>query len=195
MAALHPYIKSNERWKRIAYTSATVHSLNKGYDRIGKRRVRPFGMLLKSRCFSTRRLPPLLMLKRFSFHSWKENTKWMLSIMEGKSLFGGPVAGISGLKNPIQLSRKVMEKSKRHVFLIAKGHRIPQKKQGFGFDSDEYFYDELRYLPMARSVNLWGSSAWSTLHLKEDTIWDRRRCCSRSILGMLQPATSTGIWQ
>ena len=42
------------------------------------------------------------------------------SIMNGKNLDAGAVAGISGVKNPVLLARKVMEKSP-HVMLIGKG--------------------------------------------------------------------------
>tara|TARA_R110000868_G_scaffold37111_11_gene131577 strand:+ start:17222 stop:18154 length:933 start_codon:yes stop_codon:yes gene_type:complete len=66
------------------------------------------------------------------------------SIMEGKSLLGGAVAGISGIKNPIQLSRKIMEES-GHVFLMGDGALEFAKEQGFTLENDEYFYDELRY--------------------------------------------------
>jgi len=42
------------------------------------------------------------------------------SIMNGKDLRGGAVAGVTNIKNPISLSRAVMEKSD-HVFLAGAG--------------------------------------------------------------------------
>lgn len=66
------------------------------------------------------------------------------SIMEGNTLFGGAVAGISGIKNPIQLARKVMEAS-GHVFLVGNGAMDFAKEHGFTIEPASYFYDELRY--------------------------------------------------
>jgi L-asparaginase / beta-aspartyl-peptidase len=42
------------------------------------------------------------------------------SVMDGKTLAAGAVAGIQDIKNPISLARKVMEKSE-HVFLTGTG--------------------------------------------------------------------------
>ena len=42
------------------------------------------------------------------------------SVMDGRSLNAGAVSAISGIKNPIQLARMVMERSE-HVFLTGRG--------------------------------------------------------------------------
>lgn len=42
------------------------------------------------------------------------------SIMDGRTLSAGAVAGVSTVKNPVQLARKVMENTS-HVFLISQG--------------------------------------------------------------------------
>ena len=66
------------------------------------------------------------------------------SIMEGLTKQGGAVAAINGIKNPIALARRVMEKS-GHVFLAGDGALAFAKEQGFNLMNAEYFYDELRY--------------------------------------------------
>tara|TARA_R100001143_G_C3361273_1_gene136276 strand:+ start:33174 stop:34106 length:933 start_codon:yes stop_codon:yes gene_type:complete len=66
------------------------------------------------------------------------------SIMEGKGLKGGAIAGVNGIKNPISLARKVMEVSE-HVFLAGTGALDFAKENQFTTESDDYFYDELRY--------------------------------------------------
>ena len=66
------------------------------------------------------------------------------SIMSGADLMAGAVAGVKHVKNPIKLSRAVMEKS-AHVFMAGSGAEIFAKEQGFSFESDDYFFDQFRY--------------------------------------------------
>jgi beta-aspartyl-peptidase (threonine type) len=66
------------------------------------------------------------------------------SIMRGDNLMAGAVAGIKNIKNPIQLSRKVMENSE-HVMLCGEGASAFAKKMGFEFTPDTYFYTAQRH--------------------------------------------------
>ena len=66
------------------------------------------------------------------------------SIMDGSSLEAGAVSSISGVKNPIQLSRMVMEQSD-HVFLTGKGAEEFAKQMKCEFRDEKYFYDEFRH--------------------------------------------------
>jgi len=66
------------------------------------------------------------------------------SIMRGDTLEAGAVAGVKGVKNPINLARKIMDES-AYVMMIGRGaekfarlHKLPFKKA-------DYFYDQLRY--------------------------------------------------
>jgi len=66
------------------------------------------------------------------------------SMMCGKTLEAGAVANVKNIKNPIRLSRKILE-DENLVFISGKGaeqyaaeHQIEKMK-------DEYFYSELRY--------------------------------------------------
>jgi beta-aspartyl-peptidase (threonine type) len=66
------------------------------------------------------------------------------SIMDGKSLNAGAVSLISGIKNPVSLSRDVMEKSE-HVFLAGEGAMEFARQLGYKLENDTYFYDKLRH--------------------------------------------------
>lgn len=65
------------------------------------------------------------------------------SIMSGKDLNAGAVAGVTKIKNPISLARAVMEKSD-HVMFAREGAEAFAKEQGFNFVDSTYFYSESR---------------------------------------------------
>ena len=52
------------------------------------------------------------------------------AIMEGNSLRAGAVAAVQGIKNPIQLARRVMEDG-RHVLLVGEGAQLFARQSGF----------------------------------------------------------------
>ncbi len=66
------------------------------------------------------------------------------SIMNGKDLMAGAVAGVTNIKNPISLARAVMEKSE-HVFLAGSGALEFAKKIHAQFENDDYFFVQARY--------------------------------------------------
>jgi beta-aspartyl-peptidase (threonine type) len=66
------------------------------------------------------------------------------SIMNGKDLTAGAVAGVTNIKNPISLARAVMEKSE-HVFLAGLGALDFAKKVNAEFENDDYFFVQMRY--------------------------------------------------
>ncbi|MEP5611212.1 MAG: isoaspartyl peptidase/L-asparaginase [Cyclobacteriaceae bacterium] len=66
------------------------------------------------------------------------------SIMEGASLNAGAVSAISGVKNPVRLSRLVMEQSE-HVFLTGRGAEDFAREMKCEFAAKDYFYDEFRH--------------------------------------------------
>jgi beta-aspartyl-peptidase (threonine type) len=66
------------------------------------------------------------------------------AIMDGSTLAAGAVAGISGFKNPVQVARTVMEKS-RYVLLAGEGANDFAREHGLTEGSDDYFFTEFRY--------------------------------------------------
>jgi beta-aspartyl-peptidase (threonine type) len=65
------------------------------------------------------------------------------SIMDGRDLDAGAVAGITNVKNPITLARRVMEKSE-HVMLIGKGAMEFAKLCNVEIMTDDYFVIDSR---------------------------------------------------
>lgn len=66
------------------------------------------------------------------------------SIMNGKDIKAGAVAGVHTIRNPIEGARAVMEKSP-HVMLSGDGADKFAKEQGLKIEDPEYFYDAKRW--------------------------------------------------
>jgi len=66
------------------------------------------------------------------------------SIMDGKTLNAGAVAGVKHIKNPISLARLVMEKSP-HVLLAGDGAEAFAIEQGVELVDSSYFFTEDRW--------------------------------------------------
>ncbi|WP_321515554.1 isoaspartyl peptidase/L-asparaginase [Marinifilum fragile] len=66
------------------------------------------------------------------------------SIMWGKDLNAGAVAGVGNIKNPISAARKVMENSE-HVMLSGKGASMFAEQEGLTIVDSSYFFTENRW--------------------------------------------------
>ena len=71
------------------------------------------------------------------------------SIMDGETLNAGAVAGVTTVKNPINLAYEVMVNSE-HVMLSGRGAEQFAKEQGLEIVDPEYFYTENRYQSLLR---------------------------------------------
>lgn len=71
------------------------------------------------------------------------------SIMDGKTLNAGASAGTTNVKNPIDLARAVMDKSK-HVMLSGQGAEQFAVEQGLEIVAPSYFYTENRMESLKR---------------------------------------------
>ncbi len=65
------------------------------------------------------------------------------AVMEGKQQRAGAVASVRHVKNPIELARRVMEKS-RHVLLVSAGAEEFALEEGFELVANDYFRTEQR---------------------------------------------------
>ncbi|MCP5053422.1 MAG: isoaspartyl peptidase/L-asparaginase [bacterium] len=72
------------------------------------------------------------------------------SIMDGKTLNAGAIAGVKHIKNPITLARKVMERSP-HVMLSREGAEAFAKTLGLEFVPADYFHTESRWKSLQRA--------------------------------------------
>lgn len=66
------------------------------------------------------------------------------SIMNGKTLAAGAVAGLHHVKNPISLARAVMERSP-HVMMVGDGAEQFAKEQRLELVDEKYFFTQERY--------------------------------------------------
>ncbi len=71
------------------------------------------------------------------------------SIMNGKTLAAGAVAGLRHVKNPITLARAVMEKSP-HVMMIGDGAEKFAKERGIELVDEKYFWTQERWDALQR---------------------------------------------
>lgn len=72
------------------------------------------------------------------------------SVMDGRTLDAGAIAGVRGVRNPVLLARAVMEKS-GHVFLIGEGAERFAREHGIPFEDAEYFLTEARIAQLAKA--------------------------------------------
>ncbi|MFD2433786.1 isoaspartyl peptidase/L-asparaginase family protein [Mesonia maritima] len=111
------------------------------------------------------------------------------SIMEGKKLTSGAVALVTGVKNPIQLARNVMEKS-AHVFLAGEGAMEFAREQQLPFENEAYFYEESRFQQWQKIKNT------NTFKLDHDVSVNDKvgtvGAVALDCFGNLAAATSTG---
>ena len=73
------------------------------------------------------------------------------SIMEGKTLKAGSVAGVTNVKNPITAARAVMEKSK-HVLLVSRGAEAFAAEKGLEIVDPKYFRTEERWNQLQKQL-------------------------------------------
>ncbi|HKI83158.1 MAG TPA: isoaspartyl peptidase/L-asparaginase [Candidatus Krumholzibacteria bacterium] len=66
------------------------------------------------------------------------------SIMDGRTLNAGAVAGVTTIKHPIAAARAVMTQSK-HVLLSGKGAESFAAEHGLGMEPPEYFWTQRRW--------------------------------------------------
>lgn len=66
------------------------------------------------------------------------------AIMDGKTLMAGSVAGVTIVKNPVTLARKIMEKSE-HVMMVGVGAEKFAKEKGCEIVNPKYFRTESRW--------------------------------------------------
>ncbi|SMD13310.1 isoaspartyl peptidase/L-asparaginase family protein [Pedobacter nyackensis] len=73
------------------------------------------------------------------------------SIMDGKTLMAGAVAGVTTIKNPISAARAVMEKSE-HVMMVGPGAEVFAKQAGLTMVHPSYFYTKERWEGLQKAI-------------------------------------------
>lgn len=90
------------------------------------------------------------------------------SIMDGKTLKAGAVAGVSNIKNPIDAARAVMDKSE-HVMMVGKGAEVFAAANGCDTVPGTYFFTQERWDQLQRTIKEEevGRAAYNDLDLKK----------------------------
>ena len=92
---------------------------------------------------------PLFNSGKGAVFTHEETNELDASIMDGATLNAGAVAGVTRIKNPINLALAVMTES-HHVLLTGKGAELFAKEQGIEWVDPSYFYTEKRYESLQR---------------------------------------------
>jgi L-asparaginase / beta-aspartyl-peptidase len=107
------------------------------------------------------------------------------SIMHGRTLAAGAVAGVEHVRNPIELARRVMEKS-RHVLLVGPGAEEFALEEGLPLVPNEYFRTPERERALQRAQH--GERTWELVAPPHGTVG----AVALDEAGDLAAATSTG---
>lgn len=110
------------------------------------------------------------------------------SIMGGRGLKAGAVAGVRGVKNPVLLAGMVMEKSD-HVLLIGAGAESFGRAHGAAFEDMDYFVTNERAAQLASSRK---KNTLSLDHSRPADKFGTVGAVARDKAGALAAATSTG---
>lgn len=117
------------------------------------------------------------------------------SIMDGKHLKAGAVAGVSTIKNPVSLALKVMRESE-HVLLTGEGAERFAAQHGVKQVESSYFYTEFRYAQLLQVIDSEKSLLDHNIHLSEKEEDNRKYGTVGAVAldqeGNLAAATSTG---
>lgn len=115
------------------------------------------------------------------------------SLMDGKDLRAGAVAGVQNIKNPIKLSRAVMDQSE-HVMLAGLGAMEFAEKVGVEFADDEYFFVPMRFEQLQKAKE---SDTMILDHTEDDFENGEKKfgtvgCVALDVNGNIAAGTSTG---
>jgi len=111
------------------------------------------------------------------------------AIMDGKTRKSGAIAGVTTIKNPISLAKKIMEKS-NHILLVGKGAEKFAKEHKIELVNAEYFFSQKRYNHYQKIK----SSVYSQLDHSDnqDYKYGTVGAVALDKFGNLSAATSTG---
>ncbi|MCH9661600.1 MAG: isoaspartyl peptidase/L-asparaginase [Bacteroidetes bacterium] len=87
---------------------------------------------------------PLFNAGKGAVFTHEETNELDASVMDGETLNAGAVAGVTHIKNPIDLAVEVMNHSE-HVMLAGQGAEVFAQSRGFELMDPSYFYTERRF--------------------------------------------------
>ncbi|EMK6932153.1 MULTISPECIES: isoaspartyl peptidase/L-asparaginase family protein [Vibrio] len=112
------------------------------------------------------------------------------SVMDGRNLAAGAVAGVRHIRNPIELARDVMRNS-NHVLLVGEGAEKFAFEQGHEYTEQDYFFTDRRYEQLLSMCEK-GLFALSESRYPDDRKHGTVGAVALDQQGNLAAATSTG---
>lgn len=109
------------------------------------------------------------------------------SIMCGKEIAAGAIAGVTNVRNPITTARLVMENSP-HVLLTGKGAEQFAREQGVEMVDPSYFFDQYRYDQLQETLRRTQEQGYAETGDMMGTVG----AVALDVHGNLAAATSTG---
>jgi len=175
MVVLELYLEALIKRRKKAYYSGLEHSLNLGINMLKSGTTALDVVEAVVRDLEDN---PIFNAGLGSVYNAEGKHDMDASIMDGRNLKCGAVAGVITIKNPISLARRVMENTK-HVLLIGRGAEEFATKEKVERVPNEYFDTQHR------------KKAWEDITLEESSK-GTVGCCAIDIFGNLASATSTG---
>lgn len=127
-----------------AYRSKLEEAINSGYEILKQNGTAVEAVVQTVKILED---SPLFNAGKGSVFTHEGKNEMDASIMDGKTLNAGAVAGVSIVKNPIDAALAVMEKSP-HVLLSGKGADEFARANGLDIVDPRYFYTERRYMQL-----------------------------------------------
>ncbi|MEZ4778006.1 MAG: isoaspartyl peptidase/L-asparaginase [Flavobacteriaceae bacterium] len=140
---------------------------------------------------------PLFNAGKGAVFTHEETNELDASIMDGATLNAGAIAGVTHIKNPINLAYEVMVNSD-HVMLAGKGAEEFAKLRGFELVDPSYFYTENRFQSLQKikdkektELDHDGKTAFTDSFIK-DSKFGTVGCVALDKNGTITAGTSTG---
>ena len=135
---------------------------------------------------------PLFNSGKGAVFTHEETNELDASIMDGATLNAGAVAGVTRIKNPIDLALAVMNDSP-HVLLTGEGAENFAKDHGFEWVDPSYFFTESRYQSLIRIKKQHEKKSMSFIDpFINDSKYGTVGCVALDKNGNLAAGTSTG---
>lgn len=134
--------------KEQAYNNALTEALQKGYNLLQEGKS---ALDAVQEAVNVLENSPLFNAGKGAVFTNEGRNELDASIMDGRTLKAGAVAGITNIKNPINAARAVMDKSE-HVMMVGKGAEQFAAAHGCDTVPASYFFTEERWDQLQRTI-------------------------------------------
>lgn len=154
--------------KEKAYTDALTEALHAGYNKLEEGKS---SLDAVQAAINVMENSPLFNAGKGAVFTHDGKNELDASIMDGKTLKAGAVAGVTNIKNPINAARAVMEKSE-HVMMAGEGAEQFAAANGCDTVPPSYFFTQERWDQLQRAIkeDKEGKSAINQFNPRESRI-------------------------